>query len=522
MVSPDSASPVEFLEAATHWNLEKLYVDLANAKGKGLTPVEKKILRGLLCGYSPSEIANKVYQNQNSSAVRVYLSNGLYKYIQELIVTQTGELISIRSWSRVTNLLSKAGYQLDATYPTQVNLAATEKQPITLAENEPFSRTVATQKPGNWDQTIDIATFYGRTEELTHLEEWIIKDRCRVVALLGMAGMGKTALAAKLATQVAEQFEYIRWRSLCFRTSVEEVLADLIQAFPQASDRELPATTEGKIVCLLQYLRSHRCLLILDQAETILSSGTLSNVTRAGEYREGCETYGELLKRLGGEQHSSCVVLTSREKPKDIAFLEGEFLSVRSLEITGLQLLAGQELLKAKGLVCSSEEQSVLIKAYGGNPSALKIVATTIQEVFNGKVTDFLRQGIFIFGDIHDLLKQQFNRLSKLENKVLCWLAIEQQSVPLLSLQKELIPGISKRDKMETFESLRRRSLIEKSSAGFSLPLMVKNYILEKLVAQVSEDLENPELLFWIPFINPQAQDVFRSVTSTRKDPPRT
>jgi len=46
-----------FAQAANYWDLETLYTDIASAKGKCLTPIEKLHLRGLLCGYSPSEIA---------------------------------------------------------------------------------------------------------------------------------------------------------------------------------------------------------------------------------------------------------------------------------------------------------------------------------------------------------------------------------------------------------------------------------------------------------------------------------
>lgn len=49
-----------FAQAAQEWDLETLYADLASAKGKRLTPTEKLHLRGLLCGHSPAEIANKL------------------------------------------------------------------------------------------------------------------------------------------------------------------------------------------------------------------------------------------------------------------------------------------------------------------------------------------------------------------------------------------------------------------------------------------------------------------------------
>ena len=101
----------DFIEAKNNWDLEKLYIDLASAKGKALTPVEKKFLRGLLCGFSPAEIANKVYKTRSSSTVRVYLSNGLYKYIEEMLSKQAQESIKVKNWSRVIQLLEKAGYK---------------------------------------------------------------------------------------------------------------------------------------------------------------------------------------------------------------------------------------------------------------------------------------------------------------------------------------------------------------------------------------------------------------------------
>ena len=58
---PSSAE--QFSQAALHWKLETLYDDLSSAKGKRLTPVEKLHLRGLLCGYSPAEIARKLHKS---------------------------------------------------------------------------------------------------------------------------------------------------------------------------------------------------------------------------------------------------------------------------------------------------------------------------------------------------------------------------------------------------------------------------------------------------------------------------
>jgi hypothetical protein len=70
--------------------------------------------------------------------------------------------------------------------------------------------------------------FYGRTVELTLLKQWLCHDRCRLVALLGIGGIGKTALAAKLAEQVKDEFDFLIWRVLRNTLPVTELIAELL------------------------------------------------------------------------------------------------------------------------------------------------------------------------------------------------------------------------------------------------------------------------------------------------------
>ena len=340
--------------------------------------------------------------------------------------------------------------------------------------------------PVDWGEAPDVTAFYGRTVELATLEKWIVQDRCRLVAITGMGGIGKTALSVKLAQQTQADFEYVVWQSLRHGPPLKETLAKLLK-FLSGQEKYLPEAVDEGVVRLIDVLREHRCLLVLDNLETILRSGTL-----AGQYREGYEGYGELLQRIGETPHQSCLAIATLEKPEAIASHAGEMLPVRTLQLEGLQVAEAGEIFRAKGL-SDQDKWPKLVELYRGNPLELKIVATTIQELFSGRVAEFLQRLTLVFGGIRILLEQQFERLSDLEKEILYWLAIKSKPVSFLQLQADVWLPLSPPELLEALESLGRRSLIEKSPTGsqalFTLQPVVMEYVTQELIEEICAEI---------------------------------
>jgi SpoVK/Ycf46/Vps4 family AAA+-type ATPase len=400
----------------------------------------------------------------------------------------------------------------EQSFRTEPDVPAQQKAYRVLEEettgNQRLGNTVTTPlgkltRVQHWGEAPDVSSFYGRTEELSQLEQWIMQGRCKVVALLGMGGIGKTTLAVMLANRIQQQFEFLLWRSLKSAPPIETVLSSSIQFLSQGQETFSSQDIQQGISQLLNHLRQKRCLVILDEAEAIFRSREGKFRPRHGHYQEGYEGYGELLRRVGSDRHQSCIVLTSREKPEEIGAFEGQSLPVRSLSLRGLQAEDAKNIFKDKGFSGSEMGLGELIDLYGGNPLALKVITTMIQEVFDGNVADFLKQNTLVLGDrLRTLLKQQVNRLSDLEKEVVYWLMIEGEPVSLSRLQANLLLPPTRSQLLEVLASLKRRGLIDKatptlietstqaSETLFTLQPLVMKYAIEEFVEQALDEID--------------------------------
>jgi WD40 repeat protein len=364
---------------------------------------------------------------------------------------------------------------------------------------------VALERQYFWGESIDVSIFYGRAKELKTLSKWITKDRCRLIEILAMGGMGKTAVAVKLAQQVSTEFDFVVWRSLRNAPPLADILAETIALLSRQQEIALEIDPKTHLARLIHYLQQHRCLLIFDNVESILQSGSR-------EYIAGYEGYGELFRQVAECAHQSCVLLTSREQVAEVASLSGHSLPVRTLPLGGLSIEAGMAILDDKGLPLTVDRGQELVDLYAGNPLALKIISTSIVEVFDGQIAEFFEQGTAVFNGIRMLLERQFERLSSIEQQVMFWLAIDREWVSVGDLQTDLLPAVSTSQLLEALEYLQGRSLIEVKGGRFTQQPVVMEYTIDRLLMAVRAEIcsQTPKLFLAYALMKAQSKDYVR------------
>jgi transcriptional regulator with XRE-family HTH domain len=353
-----------------------------------------------------------------------------------------------------------------------------------------------------WGEAPDVPALQGRAKELATLARWVDVERCRLVVVLGAGGIGKTALVARLAHDLAPAFPVIYWRSLRNALPVQDWLAGALAAFATLPTPP-PDSLEARLTLLLDLLRTQRALLVLDNLETVLAPEAPTV-----RYRPGYEGYGELLRRLAEGAHQGCVIVTSREKP-----LREGGPAVRALRLGGLGVRDGRALLARRALVGDDAAWRALVARYTGNPLALSVVAETIATVFGGHLAAFLAQDTAVFGDIRLLLDEQVARLSALEQAILTTLAVARESVGFAALVADVGPAVARGAVVEAVEALGRRSLLEEGAGGtFTVQPVVLEHATAHLIEQVGAELVagTPALLVRQALLKAQAPDYVR------------
>jgi hypothetical protein len=472
--------------------------------GKHLDSLQKAILRGAWNNQKYKEIAQEHHRSEK------YVKEVGFKLWKILSSALDDEQLCKANFRAKLENLRVGNVSIVGNGCIHIgNISAENVQSPEVSQPEPQDKDKFNEKTSNTKPKVcqDLGDapepnlFYNRTSELTTLENWIL-GRTRLITILGLSGIGKTALTLQLISQIQHEFDYIIWRSLRNAPPLASLQTDLIKFLSQQQETNppnpplsrggeeiqplsprrgeeiqhlSPPLSKGGLGGLIEYLRSHRCLIILDDIQTIFSSQQL-----AGNYQPGYENYGAFFKQITESSHNSCLILLSWEKPREIAALEGENRPCKSLQLNGLGPEA-QEIFTEKGLA-EPEKWSELIDLYRGNPLWLNIVATFIQDLFGGSVSEFLSYDTLFLGDLESLLHQHFDRLTASEQHAIAWLANTPEPADISKIPENL--QLSPPELLKVMQSLGRRSLVEtvkqNGRSHFTIGQVIREYITNK------------------------------------------
>ncbi len=453
-------------EELLHWTDDVVFTKT----GKRLDSVQTAILEGAWQRLKYEEIARTCHRSK--SHVK-NIASELWQTISDVLGEDINKMNvrSILERKAVSNIYNYGeSLEIVSSYiNSPINICGENRQYAEETQQRDDSPQNKSQSPIiDLTDAPELTSFYDRTSELSTLKQWIFQAHTRLITVYGLSGIGKSAIALKLIEQTQTEFDYIIWLSLTNTPTVSTLQTELKQFFGRSPQPPLPT--------IIDYFRSSRCLVILDDVQNIFKSSQL-----AGQYLAGYEDYGKFFKQIATSSHQSCLILLSWEKPREITALEAVNRPARTLHLTGLGEQS-TEILREKELT-DEEKWSDLIALYQGHPSWLNIIASTIVELFDCSVSQFLADKNDIYlGDLEPILESHLERLSESEKKGRLLLATQNEAVDIS--QQPADSELSKSEFWQAIQSLARRGLVEKVLVGvrskFQINPVFQQYIQSK------------------------------------------
>ncbi len=422
---------------------------------KPLNTIQKAIFEGSWQGQSYQEIGNEYHRSEThireeGAKLWKLLSDAFGEEIRKSNFRSTIERMKIKS-SQIVEI--NQNFNFCSQIFNQLN-----KDDKNREINSQYSQTYH-------DLTLapQIIDFYDRENELATVSNWVFKQNTRLIAVLGLWGIGKTTLVKRFIDLNLEQFEVVIWKSLKFPKSLDLWLNDLLNT----CQKEPKESTDNKIQQLLEVLSNHKCLIVLDDFQNLFAVGQM-----AGNYQPEYSSYQHFLKLIAEIQHQSHFILISQEKSAEMNYLNQENSPIQCLELSGFEAI---DFLENKGLQ-DGERWLELIQLYEGNPFYLIDIAVLIKDVFDGKVNDFLAENsLVITKKMQSHLKQIFVRCSPLAQQIALELSKVDQPLSREELKNNL--DLSASDLINGLQSLQQRYLIQREQNRFQLSSIFKAYI---------------------------------------------
>ena len=423
--------------------------------GEHLDDLEKAILKGLWQGQTYNQIADESgYNSQNYIGD---VSRKLFKTLSE----QLGE--DINKYNFCWTIERVINSQFVGLVNTKISLCSNHPKPDKNQSHEEKS----TSQSFYHDLTIapKITHFYGRETELQTLSHWLINQNTRLISIVGLPGIGKTTLIKRFVDLNLQNFNIIIWKNIKLSDSLDSIIDEIFKAINSEFIQ-----TENKLTQLFNLFRQQKCLIIIDNIQELFTPGQF-----AGQYKAEYKDYKTFLTMITEIEHQSSLILISQEQCQEMICIDEELYPVKCLELQGLD---NTDILKNQKLK-DEESLSKLINLYEGNPVYLQDISSLIRNIFQGKISDFLSEGLLLTENMKYQLSELFNRLSTVEQQIVLEMSKSNQPVNREQLRESL--SLSSMELINGLQSLKRRYLvttIESDKTLFILSPVFREYVI--------------------------------------------
>lgn len=517
------------MDAEEVLSLVKLADDLVYAnKQQRLDCAQREFLQGVLTGLKYKEIQadkTKELHHYSVSYLGGYVAYELWKLMtkvfQDIGVLSAGEKVNrnnVRAYLQraIKQQLQEVELLQDKTIPIE--------NEYNLTQN---SKTYSIEKK-EVEEIFDANNISLEVHRHSHTTHWIgrealiaeichkLHNKCRILSLVGITGIGKTALAGRLTIEPAIIKEFPIVKLVSFESELPnfDAVARCILGDEIAADEVLRQSPEKLVAAMVGKLQIQPYFLILDMVEEVLKI----NSNGAHQFKESI--FEQFLERvIRTDVMASRIVITSQYKIPVLA--EGRHQTRTDIiRLAGLEETEALELFNCWGDNPATNINEVslmqrLICAYEGHPLALKVIAGEIQEApYYGDIQAYWHdygQEIEVVENLKmaseeclredkprldrysinltDLVKMRvekmFNRLlesSPLACLMLCMGAKYRRAVERQAWLM-LIDKYSEENSLMAFQALQRRFLLEEESTPHKVL-----YRLHSLIRRVALD----------------------------------
>ncbi|MEA5578116.1 NB-ARC domain-containing protein [Anabaena sp. UHCC 0451] len=433
--------------------------------GNHLTDLQRSAVKGIWEGDTYSKIADEFgYESENHVG---NVSRELYKILGKELnedVTKSNFCWSIERLANSFNSSQVIGIGINSHFNLCPNNTDTQKQAV---NNEAKIKQKTTYT--NLQQSSKLTHFYGRTNELLTLSEWIENPNTRLISILGISGIGKSTLVRHFIDTHTITFDAIIWKNIKLSNSLNSILAEILTEL-NVNNEDI--NTNNLLKQSLELFNQKRCLIILDNLEQIFIPQQY-----AGRYKPEHQDYQTFLQMITGIEHQSSIILISQEKCQEMISLDSELYPSHCLELSGLGD-AATEILKNQGLK-NQEAWLDLINLYETHPKYLQYISILIKDVFQGEVSEFIQErSLILTEDIKTQLDLTWMKLTDVEKQILVKISQQDQPISRNDLKESL--SLSSTDIINGLQSLTRRFLLTKLESDeklFHLSSVWREYI---------------------------------------------